>query len=96
MPILAAWIARIFASRIGQWIVSALVFLGLSIGTEQAVIGPFRDSIAATWAGMGGNVAAGLAYINVDKFITIILSAMTARATLSAGRAFLRRRGPAT
>lgn len=92
MPALIAWLARIFSTRLGQWITSAMVFMGLAFGTQEFAIGPLRSYIETAWGGLGGQVLATLGYANIDRAVTIILSAVAARAALNSGALFLKRR----
>lgn len=96
MP-LVAWLvgtlvpalSRLFASRLGQWLVSALAFLGLSFATQHYAVGPLRNLIASILGGAGEDAVHWLAFLNVDKAITIILSA---HAVSAVGRLALRRK----
>lgn len=95
MPAIIAWVlaglARLFASRVGQWVTSALVFLGLELATSQVLVAPLLGQIQAVAGGLGTGVA-WLGFFNVDRYITIILSAYA----VSAGKsAILRRRASA-
>lgn len=92
MPALVVWLSRIFSSRLGQWLTSALVFMGLAFGTQEFAIGPLRSYLETAWGGLGGQVLATLGYANIDKACTIILSAVAARAALNSGALFLKRR----
>jgi len=93
MPALVAWIVAglswLFEKRIGQWIVSALVFLGLELGTQKAVTGPLLSYMQSATGSLPAEAAAWLAFFNVDRYITIIMSAY---ATAGVGRVLLRRR----
>lgn len=92
MPAMIAWVlaglARLFASRIGQWVTSALVFLGLELATSQVVVAPLLAQIQSV-AGAVGTGAVWLGFFNIDRYITIILSAYAVGAGKSA---ILRRR----
>lgn len=93
MPALIAWLvaalSAVFASRIGQWVVSALVFLGLELAVTSFAVEPILNQIKGVASGVGDAVG-WLAFFNLDKYITVILSAYA----VGAGKAaFLRRRG---
>lgn len=94
MPALVAWIvaglSRIFATRIGMWVVSALVFLGLELGTQRVVLGPVLGQIQSVSGGLGGDAVGWLAFFNVDRYLSIIISAYGAAA---AKGVILRKRG---
>lgn len=92
MPALIAWLARVFSTRLGSWIAGAFVFLGLSLGTQEFAIAPLRAYIETAWAGVGADIAAWLGAFNIDRAITILLSAIAARATIAGGALYLKRR----
>lgn len=97
MPALVAWIAAaiasVFSSQIGRWCVSLLVFLGLELGTQQVVVGPLITYMQGATSGLSGDAVQWLAFFNLDKYITCILSAS---ATAGVGRVILRRRSIGT
>lgn len=91
MPAIVAWIvaafARLFASRAGQWVTSILVFLGLEMATREVVVAPLLAQIQA----VAGSVGAGVVWVgffNIDRYITIILSAYA----VGAGKSVILRR----
>lgn len=93
MPALVVWIiaglSSLFASKIGQWCVSALVFLGLELATQSFVTAPIIGQIQSIATGLPGDAVGWLAFLNADKYVTIILSALAVAAGKSA---ILRRR----
>lgn len=82
--ILSAVLGRLVATRLGFWIAAALATLGLQIAVQSFAVGPAIDLVQTRFAGMPSDLLAWVAYLNVDKFITVVLSAYTAAATLSA------------
>lgn len=93
MPALVAWIAaaisRIFATRLGMWAASALAFLGLQWATHEFAMGPVISQVQSAMGSVGGEGVAWIAFFNVDRYISIILSAY---AIASGKQAILRRR----
>ena len=93
MPALALWIAalvgRVFATRLGMWVVSALAFLGLQFGVHHFAVEPLMDQVRASTSGLAGDAAAWAAFFNIDKYISIIVSAYGVAAGT---RVFLARR----
>lgn len=94
MPALVAWIvagfSSLFATKIGQWAVSVLVFLGLELGTQSFVVAPVLAQIKSVASGLSGDAIGWVAFFNLDKYITVILSAYA----VGAGkRVILQRRG---
>jgi hypothetical protein len=93
MPALVAWImaglSAVFSSQIGRWIVSAFLFLGLELGTQKAVTGPMLTYMQSVTSGLSADAVGWLGFFNIDKYITIIMSAY---ATAGVGRVLLRRR----
>ena len=93
MPFLAPLIAaivggfsRLIATRLGMWLVSALAFVGLSVATQTVVMGPIMDQVTSHMSGVGGDLARWLGVLNLDRYVSIVMSAYT----IGAGkRAFL-------
>lgn len=92
-PIVVGWIvagiSRIFATRLGGWIASAMVFLGLQWGVQEFAIEPIMAQIQSAFGGVTGVAASWAAFFNIDRYITCILSAY---AVANGKRAFLQRR----
>ena len=82
--VLSSVLGRLVASRLGFWIAAALGTLGLQLVTQTAVVGPAIDLVSTKFSGFPADLLAWVAFLNVDKMITIILSAYAAAATLSA------------
>jgi hypothetical protein len=98
-PIIAAIVAgfaRLFASRIGQWVTAALVFMGIGLASHGVLVQPLLDQvqdIAQDAGSSTGSIAVQwLAFLNFDKAITMIFSAYAARAAVSAGKVWLAKR----
>lgn len=72
----------------GPLVVQALVFLGLSIASQEYVIGPMVADLGASLNGAPEFFVQTVAYVGADQAMTMILSAYAARA---AGRLVLRR-----
>lgn len=73
-----ALFAKIMQSRIGGWIVAALVWLGISITTYKFGVEGFR-SLIATQLGSAGFLVNWMGFLGVDQAITITLSAIAAK-----------------
>lgn len=82
--ILSAVLGRLVATRLGFWVAAALGTLGLQIAVQSFAVEPALDLVQARFSGMPSDLIAWVAYLNVDKFITIMLSAYAAAGTLSA------------
>jgi len=96
MPALVAFIvagiSRIFATRLGSWLVSALLFLGLSFGTTAVSMAGVKALVASHIAGLSGPALSWAVFFNVPQYLSIVLSAYTASAAVGgAKRAFLMR-----
>ena len=92
-PLIAAVMAalsRLFASRLGIWLATALGALGLSLATQEVAMGPIMNMVQSSAAGIPAQLAQWLGVLNVDRYITMVLSAFTAGAVK---RAFLVRKG---
>lgn len=83
MPIVAAvltalgWLIR---TQIGRWILTALAAIGIGFATKSAVVDPIIDYVLNTVGGVPGDIADWMGYMNIDKYITIVLSAYSAAA----------------
>lgn len=88
----------LFKTKLGQWIVAAFVFLGISFGTSKLVVQPSLDAIKALANGGVGSsdlAAITLQWMGVLKFdvaITMILSAVATKYGVQAGKLFLQKR----
>ena len=84
---------------IGAWFARAMVWFGLSVGTTTVVLQPALDQLQSFAAGSGGageywTIARQWAgVLNFDKALTMVVSAYVASRAVSAGRAFLFKRG---
>jgi hypothetical protein len=82
-PLWAAF-SRFVGTRIGQWIVSAMLFFGIQWASNSFVIPNIEAQIAS--AVTDSRVIALLGYLQVDRAVTIILSAIAARQSVNALR----------
>jgi len=83
MPFLAALmggLSTLFASRLGQWIGTALLFLGIGFATQQLAVQPILDYLAAGFSGLPATVVQWVAFLNIDKYCSIVASAYLAAA----------------
>lgn len=93
-PLIAALVgafSRLVATRAGMWVVSVLGFLGLSLAVQGVAMGPIMDQVAAHMQGVGGDLASWMGVLQLDRYVSVTLSAFTIG---SVKRAFLARRGP--
>lgn len=87
-PIIAALISALgwmFKSQIGQWILSAMVALGISFTVSQFAIDPILTQIRNSASGISGEALDWIRVFRIDQYITIILSAYA----VSAGKRVL-------
>ncbi|MBH1552422.1 DUF2523 domain-containing protein [Stenotrophomonas maltophilia] len=82
-PLLAG-LSRLFGTRLGQWLLSALAFLGINFMTQKFAVDPLLGQIKASMAGAPGDIVAWLGYLNVDKYVTLVLSAYATAAAAGA------------
>jgi hypothetical protein len=99
LPWLFAGFRKMFNSRLGLWIMSAMVWLGINFGTIKLVLEPTIDALrgAATGLGGGGEMfATAQAWAGVMKFdkgLTMIISAYVTKHAIMKGRLFLFKKG---
>lgn len=105
MPLLVGWLLNglrvLFASRIGLWIATAAVWLGITAATQTVLVAPalnqlftYVDSFNAGNA-TGAIGTAALQWMGVlkfDIFITMIAGAITTKHAVGATKLFLKRR----
>lgn len=75
---LGGLLSRLMFSKLGQWIASAMTFLGLSFGTTKFGIGALRDYMQNALTGLPGQLVDWMGVLNLDVYCTIILSAYAA------------------
>lgn len=93
-PLIGAIVAgfsRLFATRIGGWVAMAMIALGLSWVTTEAVMTPVIGMVSSAAGGLPATIAQWLGVLNMDKYISIVLSAYAAGGIK---RAVLARRSP--
>jgi hypothetical protein len=73
-PLLAG-LSRLIGSRIGQWVLSALAFLGLYYATSEFAVQPLLDFIQSKISGAPEVAIQTLGYIGFDVYVTAVLSA---------------------
>lgn len=97
MPAMVAWIVNglmiVFRSRIGQLILGALAWLGLTYGTQKLLVQPMIDALYShvtelntTGGDIGAFMLTGLGIMKVDVAFTMCISAITMRAGMVAAR----------
>lgn len=84
-------LSRLFGTKAGEWILSALAFLGLYWASSEFLVGPFLDQIKSSFSGAPAVLLQTVAYLRIDQYITIVLSAY---ATAAASGALKMRKRP--
>ncbi|WP_164240842.1 DUF2523 family protein [Stenotrophomonas maltophilia] len=82
-PLLAG-LSRLVGTRLGQWVLSALAFLGINFMTQKFAVDPLLGQIKSSFAGAPGEIVAWLGFLNVDKYVTLVLSAYATAAAAGA------------
>lgn len=90
--VLAGTFGRMIASRVGTWVVAALLWFGLSIGTTQLVVEPMIAWIEGLMGQLPGDAAQWVSFFNLDLAVSMILSAYAARASVGGLKAKLVKR----
>lgn len=92
-PVLAAVFAgfsRLFTTKLGGWVATAMMALGLHFVVTGTLIEAATDMVSSAMGGIPGSVRAWLGVLNFGAYVSIILSAYTAGGIK---RAVLARRG---
>lgn len=92
-PIIAAalaGLARLFSTKIGGWVATAMLALGLHFVVTGNLIELATDQIATAFGGIGGTAAAWFSVLNIGAYVSLIMSAYGAGGIK---RAVLARRG---
>jgi hypothetical protein len=90
LEMILAALSRLVATRAGQWLVQIMLFFGVQMVATHVVMGPVKAGLGAAFGGMPADVLAWMAYLRVDRALTIILSAYAANAGT---RFFMQRKG---
>lgn len=75
---IGALLSRIFFSKAGAWIASAMVFLGLELVSYSVAVEPLRDAVTAKMLGIPEGIRVWMGVLRLDQYVTIILSAYAA------------------
>jgi hypothetical protein len=86
MPWLAAMLGNLVATSLGFWIFSAATSLGVGLVAYNFAFQPAMDRIQSAVGGMPADAVAWFAYLNCDKFLTIVFSAYVVAGAASALR----------
>lgn len=101
MPAVIAFLVNafrvIFASQLGRWIVSALVFMGISYGTQKVLIAPAISQLTTMMNGgpAGSFGAAALNWMGVlrfDQAVSMLAAAVTTKMGVQNARMMLTKR----
>jgi len=82
-PLLAA-LSRLFSTRIGQWFLSLLAFLGLQWAVQEFAVDPVLNLVKTSFSGAPASILAWLGFLNLDRYVTLVLSAYSIAAAGSA------------
>lgn len=74
------WLVR---SQIGRWLAIGLTALGIQFVATEALLDPLIAYIQSNVGGSAGAATAWLGFFNVDRYVTLILSAYVAAASVS-------------
>ena len=90
MPVVVAWIGEMLLSVVGQFVLSALVSLGIGFASSHltASVIPGEAQLRSAM-GSAGPLVGYIGWFGIDQAITIILSAWAGRAVVGAARAHI-------
>ena len=101
LPLLAApavglilsWLSRLLMLKAGLWIAGAMVSVGIYFGTQTFLVQPLIEQVMLLAQGaFVGEVTQWAAFLNLDKAITMVMSAYTAAAAITAVKTALFKR----
>lgn len=91
-----AALSRLFATRIGTWAVALLAFLGIGLATNEVVIEPLLDQarsiVESNMSSAGSMAIAWVSFLNFDKALTMLFSAVASRFAIAGTKVFLAKR----
>lgn len=67
--------SRLMASQVGRWALQILLFFGISFAANKITSGAVTPGLQSAFNGTGADVIAWISYLNVDRALTLILSA---------------------
>lgn len=83
IEVVGAAFSRLMATKLGPWLVQAAAFLGIQFVSSHIVSGVVSPTLAQYVGGLGGDAVRWVSFLNVDRALTIVLSAY---ATVAATR----------
>ncbi|RRU12123.1 DUF2523 family protein [Stenotrophomonas sp. 278] len=91
-PLLAG-LSRLIQTRLGQWLLAALAFLGLNFVTQEFAVDPLLNQIKQAFSGAPADIVAWLAFLNLDKYVTLVVSAYATAISAGALKMRLKKKG---
>lgn len=73
------WIVAAFGASMGGLLFKALAALGIGYASYTFLVPEFKSAISNQFSGIPGEVRAALGMMKIDVFITMVLSAISAR-----------------
>lgn len=91
-------IGHLLKTRLGLFLATAMLWLGVNFGTMKMVVEPALDLLYGYASGGGGGTFGGAAMqwmgvMNFDRAITMVGSAVGIKKAMTAGRLFLFKKG---
>lgn len=79
MPALIGWLLHGIGAALVTWVGRVLLSFGVAVTTYSVAVPEMLGYIQGQFAGVPADIVSMLAYMNVDKFMTLILSALAVR-----------------
>ena len=73
-----AFLSRFLFTRLGAWLATAAVFLGLELAMGGVAVPAIRDMVISRFQGIPGAITAWMGVLRIDVYVTMILSAYAA------------------
>ena len=99
IAVLLTGFGYLFKTRLGLFIMSAMVWMGINFATHNLILEPTLDLLRSYAGGMhqttglAGAAAAWIGVLQFDKALTMIISAFATQSLLMKGRMYLWKTG---
>lgn len=86
LAVVGGWLSRLIAMRGGKWIAMALFSMGIELAITGAFMLPFIDNARTAMSGIPVQLAEWMGVLQVDVYVSLVLSAHAIAALKEARR----------